>query len=291
MGAHMQVFKAFTAVLLLVSFAAGPAGAKSLRDAGEPAEFPPSDFSGKQYVDSNGCVFVRAGIGGNVTWVPRVSRSRQQICGQEPTFASAPVPEVPSIIAAKPAQATDATSSKPAAAPRPRRIVRHATSVPIVAPPPARLAVPARKAPPSEGYRAAWEDDRLNPFRAIGTAEGQAQMEKVWTNTVPRRLIAMPKQRVVTRSESISVSTKTAPVTVITSHRFVQIGAYENPANAHKAIAHLRRLNLPVRIGRLRRSGREHQIVLAGPFKRQENLEAALSAVRDAGVRNARLRK
>jgi cell division septation protein DedD len=39
------------------------------------------------------------------------------------------------------------------------------------------------------GMKPAWEDDRLNPQRAHQTFEGKAQMEVMWTNTVPRRLI------------------------------------------------------------------------------------------------------
>ena len=40
----------------------------------------------------------------------------------------------------------------------------------------------------SSGYRLAWEDDRLNPYRAIGTLEGRKSMNDVWTSTVPRHL-------------------------------------------------------------------------------------------------------
>lgn len=42
---------------------------------------------------------------------------------------------------------------------------------------------------PPPGYRAAWDDGRLNPNRGLGTALGQRQMEAVWTNTTPRRLV------------------------------------------------------------------------------------------------------
>ena len=59
------------------------AGAKTLRDVKGPAEVPPASFKGTQYVDSKGCVFIRAGYGGRVTWIPRVNRQRKVYCSKE----------------------------------------------------------------------------------------------------------------------------------------------------------------------------------------------------------------
>jgi hypothetical protein len=71
----------------------GTATAQSLRNAEPPAEFPPASFRSDQYVDSRGCVFIRAGISGNVTWVPRVNRGRKQLCGYTPSLTPAQIQE------------------------------------------------------------------------------------------------------------------------------------------------------------------------------------------------------
>ena len=286
----------------------------------EPAEFPPVSFQGSQYVDSRGCIFVRAGISGATTWVPRVTATRQNICGARPsladgvsaqTTATGPgtIPRGATLITAPPATGTaSASASAPAtgirpatsravAQPMPRAQANARAAAPVnarVAPMPpvaaarpgapmqtiasittpptigataeararaaarqaagaggcpagvrcgpqaqdpvprgtTTAAVPAARTRPAlvspapgtvvhrrdlatlapqtriaprhvaeaqaqttqgiavpNGYRPVWEDDRLNPRRAIGTVAGQRAMELVWTDTVPRRLI------------------------------------------------------------------------------------------------------
>lgn len=135
--------------------------AQGLGATGMPAEFPPSSYKGSQYVDSRGCVYIRAGVDGNVTWVPRVTRARQPICGAQPTFAKTAPP--PAASEAKPAPKTKvAQAPKPAPepvvraapAPKPTKVVRTTRPAPVVAAPvvvrapaPKRVA-PAQVAPP-----------------------------------------------------------------------------------------------------------------------------------------------
>lgn len=128
--------------LLSVVISVGGATAQDLRSADEPAEFPPSSFTGTQFADSRGCVYVRAGFAGQVRWIPRVTRGRKQVCGVAPTFgkkkreaepviAEAPQPTEAPVRATSPRRAEAVTAVKPetAATPKPKRTQRKSQNV------------------------------------------------------------------------------------------------------------------------------------------------------------------
>jgi hypothetical protein len=85
----MKVTRVIVLAAVIAASGVGFTQAKSLRNADQPAEFPPSSYKGTQYVDSRGCAYVRAGISGDVTWIPRVTRARAQVCDQTPSIAGA----------------------------------------------------------------------------------------------------------------------------------------------------------------------------------------------------------
>ena len=420
---------------LLTTFGFG-AQTATAQSGGVPTNFPPASYKGSQFVDNAGCVFVRAGYDGNVTWVPRVSRSRKQICGQTPTLkgqtraaaapaaarANAPAPK--QITAAPPAatapaattrrtaatsaasaprvitapQTIRAPASKPVAA-QPPRVVRRVPAAPAPQAPQASTTVriPAREAclngqatrqvgnrtvtmrcgpqttphvtvirrgdaPTGKnvyynrnswedsqlrgqtrivprhvyenkdaqiahvpaGYRPAWSDDRLNPYRAIQTVQGYTDTQQVWTNQVPRRLVHQPAQRqpfpknLWTRRYKHEIKTPNTvyrandtypPASVQVAYAaqagyrdaavstrqsnpaqgggFVEIGVFSTEAKAQAAAARLSSAGFRVRQSATRHNGQAMQRLRVGPYGSDVALKAALAAVHGTGYTQA----
>ena len=142
----MMITRLFTVAVVAGVLSAGAGMAQTGNRI--PAEFPPATYMGKQYVDSAGCVFIRAGIDGNVTWVPRMTRARETVCGFKPTgiapqvaAAAAPVEAPTRITLNAPVAPAVAPESLPqvraAAVPQPRPapvVVRQSAPVARVAP-------------------------------------------------------------------------------------------------------------------------------------------------------------
>ena len=174
--------------------------AQTLKRAQPPAEVPPLSYKGKQYVDSRGCIYIRAGIDGNVTWVPRVNRARKQICGFKPTGvlpgstrkAQVAEPELitldtPATAApkvAKPApKAVKVQKQQPATAATPRRTIK---PVPTVASTLPAAPAPRQTAPVVITPRVAAPKPAPAPTaRSAGSCTGGSSISAQYINKSP----------------------------------------------------------------------------------------------------------
>lgn len=254
------------------------APAQAVAEIAGPANTPPAGFKGQQFVDNRGCVFMRAGYGGQTNWVARVTRDRKSMCGYPPTFGAQPVietvqdaPLAPPVspkatpVAAKPvpyaktppqaAYQRKATGKKAPSgvfgcyseAPVAEEVALAGGGTAIVCtrgdgtatgwrPPSQGVRAPVGAAlsdggsvaggkratsrteyvviepvpTPPAGYILAWKDDRLNPWRGIGTDQGWADQDQVWTRTVPAKLVTKKRLPVAQQRRAITYSTKNA---------------------------------------------------------------------------------
>ncbi len=373
-------FRLVAVAVLATVFGSALVQAQSVADLGGPANLPPADYKGQQFVDNRGCIFLKAGYGGQTTWVPRVSRDRKALCGYPPTFGAAPVIEMAEEVVpvAKPAPVVAAAPVVKKAAPKPAPVATVAAPAPYTdtaprgsevavaaGPGPGKIgcytsapvaervrlsgggtavvctrgdgtldgwrppiypqgrvgdalkggqqpvvttgkAVAVKSAPvvvaadavpaAPEGYVLAWKDDRLNPNRGKGTAEGWAAQDQVWTRRVPAKLVAdqpaaKRKQVLVTYSAKNvpEAQVPQAPVKAAGAI-YVQVGSFGVQANADGAAARLRGAGLPTARANITAKGKALQIVLAGPFASGAEAKAALSVARKAGFGDAFIR-
>ncbi|KIC37142.1 SPOR domain-containing protein [Leisingera sp. ANG-M7] len=141
----MKITRIIALAIIAGTSSAAGIQAQTLRDASPPAEYPPLSYKGKQYVDSRGCIYIRAGIDGDVNWVPRVNRARKHLCGYAPTRVAGTTRQRQT--ASKPEQITLEPSQQPAPSAAQPSVVT--TAKPVRKPEPASVqpatvaAVPA----------------------------------------------------------------------------------------------------------------------------------------------------
>jgi len=306
------------ACLLALSLSTSLA-AESLAKSTGPAELPPAGFAGSQFVDSKGCVYIRAGQDGAVQWIPRVNRTRQVICGFAPSFG----PEKKQKVQIKPLSIrTPVEDSHPemsgiAAAPKPL-----ATTAVTV-----RGKIGPTEVP--EGYRNAWEDDRLNIYSGLQAAEGLSAAGQLWSQDVPSEIIVQgantkpqahighlvypftdikqqkmflegkgnyvlePENngaiRLVPRNAAVTddSGSRTALQSSNSGGVLVQVATFGVSANAAQTKSRLVAMGLPVQMRRITRAGKIYHVILTGPFDDARKVQMALAAVRQAGFDDA----
>ena len=139
-------------------------------------------------------------------------------------------------------------------------------------------AVPARSVQIPAGYRAAWDDDRLNPHRGPRTAYGDAQMATMFDTTkVPMRSVETTRAGTVVLTKSEPDAAAPAAPEVRSGARYVQVGAFGQAGNVQNALARLRGLGMAVATAR---TGSGLTLVMAGPFASPADLQQALMTLR-----------
>ena len=304
--------------LLALSFCNSLA-AESLATSTGPAELPPAGFAGFQFVDSKGCVYIRAGQDGAVQWIPRVNRTRQLICGFAPSFSpdGKQKVQIKPLSIRTPAEDRHPEVSGTAVAPKPL-----ATTALTV-----RGKIGPTEVP--EGYRNAWEDDRLNIYSGLQAAEGLSAAGQLWSQDVPSEIIVQgantkpqahighlvypftdikqqkmflegkgnyvlePENngaiRLVPRNAAVTddSGSRTALQSSNSGGVLVQVATFGVSANAAQTKSRLVAMGLPVQMRRITRAGKIYHVILTGPFDDARKVQMALAAVRQAGFDDA----
>lgn len=264
------------AVACCVAFAgAGVAFAQ----ADGPAEQPDATYQGESYVDSKGCMFLKAGYGGAATWVPRVGQDRKPICGQSPTLAVAKVADT-----AAPAHKVKAKKrAVRAVAPRAPVMISCPESVPV-----------ARRYATTDGGSVVIctaVNGSLTGARSPIYPPGSGVGAALSSTRYPGVDIPLPEVHVaavapIARAKPL-LATSAMPISPAAAVLYVQVGTYGEPANADGARARILALGLPVANGKFSKNGKALQVIYAGPFASGMDAQAALHAALGVGFSDA----
>lgn len=232
-------------LLAIVLALAGPVGAADTGTA--PAEVPADDFTGAQYVDSNGCLFRRVErLGGGPDWKPVVTPEGEMLCGFSPGLSGRDAPAATSAAPTKPVSDTPSPPAQPA---RLRLL-----AIDVV--PAGATNCPAGGA--AQVARYFLSDERV-VLRCAGQASDAADF------LIAQGYLAKPP----------------AAPGVPAGAGFVQIGAFSGTANAAEAEALAMAMGLPVK-----RARGKAVTLLAGPFDSPDEMRRVWQMLYAVGFRD-----
>lgn len=274
-----------------------------------PAELPPPDFEGREFVDSRGCVFLRSTFGGEVTWIPRYGPDRQPLCDGEPTFAEQPeapeedpaeLAEQPEAPEEEPAEQAEAPAPTPAPTPVPARVAP--VPQPEAAPAPRRTAAAPRtrtqRLPRADASGRHPSCPATAPYgQLVDTTLGRPLVRCVTSPRLfltpivdggvhdPHAPIPLPDGSHARPHSQPTAPRASAPRAA--SGNVVQVGSFRVPDNATRLRARLQHAGLPARV----HAAQGFHVVSVGPFASQHDAHGALSRVRGMGFSDAFLRR
>ncbi|GGE39399.1 SPOR domain-containing protein [Actibacterium pelagium] len=295
-----------------------------------PAELPPEDFAGRQYIDSMGCIYLRKNSDTGVVWEPRTLSAGEVMCGFAPTFpflkpkdGSDPLDQVVAVpktpvetdapLAEAEPEAEEAPVANPAPVaemPKPAEPAPKPIKTPVVEP----EVVEAEEVEETEEVAVAPEPVEEKASAQTAKAQPEPVLEEALEETdqaqpEPTESVAETPAEPAQPTETVIVAPQPAPVVVPEPKpeavpqpeavagvdwgkgAYLQIAAFRQHENTLKTKAVIEQIGLPVAIDTVQSKGRTLEVVLVGPFADDEALKGALRAVRKAGYKDAFTRR
>lgn len=266
----MIVMSAIGRSLLTIQLCFWGQFAMAIPNNGGPTEQPPEAFSGNIFVDSRGCVYIRAKIDDALYWVPQLTKKRIAVCDQSPTFAMAAT----QVLGPNPAMPVPATTLQDFTVSKKKTLAEPAFENPDVT---NLQSDPTKKLEAADIPAIAQKTDIVKESDS-GKETGIARKLEAPYKTEPVR--NMPLGYATAWQKQPAASAEAAS-------RFVQVATFAIKANADRVALRLKKLGLLALVKQTKIKGQLYCVVLSGPYEKKTGLMAALKTTREAGFKDA----
>ncbi len=149
-----------------------------------------------------------------------------------------------------------------------------------------------------KGYKYAFGEGRHNPNRGERTQSGRAQMNRIWTEEVPSRLVSPQaadagleiKGYKVANSSNGNYRASSKSI-IVPRHFNLQVATYRSTKSAQYAVGRLEARGIRARVVEVEKAGRTLSMVQAGPFANEAQTRSALSTAHAVGYTNAYMKR